>query len=115
MTDEGQINVFKCLDFIRDNAAAYAKAKADRIFLEEFRKSKKSLLMRQAELNGHKTAATQEREAYADPEYIQLLEGLREATEAEEALRWKIEGAKLKIAVFQTLEATKRMEAKVIQ
>jgi hypothetical protein len=114
MTDEGEIRIFAALDFIRDQAPAYAKAKAERVYLEEFRKSKKALLMCDAEKAGHKSAASQEREAYADSEYVALLEGLKEAVEAEETLRWRIVAAQARIETWRTLEANKRAEAKVL-
>lgn len=109
-----EINVFKVLDFIRDNAPAYAKAKADRVYLEEFRKTKKALLMRVAEAKGINAANAQEREAYAHPEYIQLLEGLRDAVEREEQLRWHFVAAQAKIECWRTVEANKRAEAKTL-
>ncbi|CAB5156156.1 hypothetical protein UFOVP150_51 [uncultured Caudovirales phage] len=112
MSDD--INIFRCLDFIRDTSSKYAKAKAERIYLEEFRKSKKSLLMRDAEIAGHKSAATQEREAYAHEEYVQLLEALRSAVESEETLRWQITAASAKIEVWRSLSANERMEKKVL-
>lgn len=114
MTTESEINIFRSLDFIRDNAPAYAKAKSERIYLEEFRKSKKALCMRTAELAGHKTAAMQEREAYADPEYLAVLDGLRAAVEEEERLRWLIVGAQAKIEAWRTIEANRRAEAKTL-
>jgi len=40
--DDSQINIFRALDFIRDNAQPYANAKAQRVYLENFRKSKKA-------------------------------------------------------------------------
>ncbi|WP_229520065.1 hypothetical protein [Massilia oculi] len=114
MTTESEINIFRSLDFIRDNAPAYAKAKSERVYLEEFRKSKKALLMRDAEIAGHKSAVSQEREAYADPAYMQLLDGLRVAVEQEEALKWLIVGAQAKIEVWRTIEANRRAEAKTL-
>lgn len=114
MTTESEINIFRSLDFIRDNAPAYAKAKSERVYLEEFRKSKKAMLMRDAEVAGHKSAVAQEREAYADPGYLQLLDGLRVAVEQEEALRWLIVGAQAKIEVWRTIEANRRAEAKTL-
>ena len=36
---------------IRDKAPKYGEAKAQRVYLEEFRKSKKAMLMREALLN----------------------------------------------------------------
>ena len=112
MSDE--ISLFRCLDFIKSNAKAYAQAKANRIHLEQFRKSKKALLMRQAELDGHKTAATQEREAYAHPEYLELLEGLREAVAEEERLRWLMVAAEVSTECWRSLESSKRIEAKAL-
>jgi hypothetical protein len=114
MSPDTEINIFKALDFIRDNAPAYAKAKSERIYLEEFRKSKKALLMRAAEIAGHKTGAAQEREAYAHDDYMALLEGLRSAVEQEEALRWLIVGAQAKIEAWRTIEANRRAEAKTL-
>ena len=40
------------VDFILKRAADYAKAKSQRVHLEEFRKSKKSLLMKRALMQG---------------------------------------------------------------
>jgi hypothetical protein len=114
MTGEGEFNIFKALDFIRDKAPAYAKAKAERIYLEEFRKTKKALCMRAAESSGTNAISAQERDAYADPEYRALLEGLREAVQKEEELRWLIVGAQAKIEVWRTLEANRRVEAKTV-
>ena len=39
---------YKAIDYIVANAPKYAKAKAERIYLEEFRKTKKALLMKVA-------------------------------------------------------------------
>lgn len=114
MSDDSEINIFKALDFIRDQAPIYAKAKAARVYLENFRKSKKAILMRAAELKGHKTAAIQEREAYANPEYIEVLEALQVATEEEERLRWMIVAAEAKIECWRTLESTRRAEARTL-
>ena len=100
------------LTFIRDNAVKYAKAKADRVYLEEFRKSKKAMLFIEAEKQGVKTIAEREAWAYAHPEYQQLLEGLRVAIEAEEKTRMMIEAARLKINLYQTHQADQRAERK---
>lgn len=105
-----EINIFKALDFIRDHAESYAKAKAERVYIEEYRKTKKAVLMQAAELEGHKSSAAQEREAYAHPEYEALLLGLRDAVAEEERLRWQIEAAKIKCEVWRTLNANMRTE-----
>jgi len=92
--------------------SAYAKAKADRIYLEEFRKSKKALLMKDALGKGIEAANAQEREAYADPEYQILLRGLQEAIEAEETLKWMLEAARMKTDIWRTEQANIRLEVK---
>lgn len=114
MSDESDINIFRALDFLRDNAPAYAKAKAERVYLEEFRKSKKAILMRAAEMAGHKSAVAQEREAYADEEYRELLGALSEAVAAEETLRWRMVAAQARIEVWRTIESSRRYEAKTL-
>lgn len=111
---EYEINVFLALDFIRDHAPEYAQAKAERVYLEQFRKTCKALGMRDAELAGHKSAVVQEREAYAQPAYMQVLEGLKAAVENEERLRWRMVAAQAKIEVWRTLESTRRIEAKTV-
>lgn len=98
------------LNEMRTLAEEYAKAYSDRNYLEEYKKSKLALLMKQAEVDGHKTAAAQEREARADPEYIALLQNLRTATEISESTRWKLEISKLGVAVWQTQNANERAE-----
>jgi len=100
---------------IRDKAPAYGEAKAQRVYLEEFRKSQKALLMKDALVMGYEAANAQEREAYADPTYHQLLKGLAAAIEKEETLRWEIEAARLDIEVWRTREATNRVQDRAHQ
>jgi len=95
---------------IRDKAPAYGEAKAQRVYLEEYRKSKKALLMKDALKLGIESAAAQEREAYADPAYHQLLKGLAVAIEAEETLKWEMESARLDIEIWRSREATNRTQ-----
>ena len=89
-------------------APAHAKAKAERVYLEEFRKSKKALLMKQAETEGRKSAAAQEVEAYAHHEYQTLLEALRVAVEAEELARWRMVSCQAAIDVWRSQESSNR-------
>ena len=100
---------------IRDKASAYGEAKAQRVYLDEFRKSKKALLMKDALSMGFEAANAQEREAYADPEYHQLLKGLAEAIHQEETFKWQIEAARLDIEIWRTREATNRVQDKAHQ
>jgi len=64
----------KAIQYLIDTAPLYAKAKADRIYLESFVKSRKAQLMSQA---GTEVLGKQETYAYAHPEYIAILEGIR--------------------------------------
>ena len=99
-------------DTIREKAAAYGEAKAQRVYLEEFKSSKRALLMKDSLLLGEKAVNAQEREAYSDPEYVQLLKGLKEAVESEEEIRWGLVAAQARIEVWRSMEATNRAEGK---
>ncbi len=91
-------------------ADKYAKAQSQADHLFEFRKSKKALLMQQAETAGHKTAATQEREAYAHPDYIELLKGLQVATEQALSLKWQLDLFRMRFDWARTKAANTRAE-----
>lgn len=106
MADRLPIDPNSAVDAIIAMAPRYAKAKAERVYLEEFRKSKKAILMQASE---SKVSATQERDAYAHQEYIGLLAALQVATETEEALRWKMIAAQLRVEVWRTTESSNRM------
>lgn len=103
---------YKAIEFIIAKAPLFAAAKAKRVMLEEYRKSKKALLMKDALRNGIEAANAQEREAYADPEYVKLLEGLAAAIEEEETLRWHLEAARMKTDIWRTEQANARLEVK---
>lgn len=101
------------LEELRETAKKYAEHYAERNYLEEFKKSKLAILMKQAEQTGHTSAAAQEREARANPEYKELLDGLKAATERSEYLRWELELAKMRVSLFQTQQANMRVERKI--
>ena len=101
----------EAIDFIYKNATPFAQAKARRIYLEEFRKSKKALLMQDS--NGA-SAAIQERDAYAHEEYRQLLDGLQAAVEVEETLRFQMIAAQLRVDVWRSEESSARFVTKAL-
>jgi hypothetical protein len=103
-----EINPNAAVDFLLKNAGLFAKAKSDRVFLEEFRKSKKALLMQEAFFAGVDTMAGQERDAYARQEYRDLLDGLKTAVEVEENLKWKMTAAQLRVEIWRSMEASNR-------
>lgn len=101
--------VENALAIIRDNAKTYAEAKAKRVYLEEYRKSKKALLIQSAP-DTCKTGLEKESYAYAHPEYLELLEGLKEAVAIEEELRFKFKAAELRFEQWRTMQANNRAE-----
>lgn len=103
VTDE---QVEKAIDFIRDNAPLLAEARGKRVYLEEYRKSKKAMLFISFKEG---TVADREARAYSDPEYIELLRGLEEAVKEEERLRWMMTAAQVKVEVWRTQQANRRV------
>lgn len=97
------------INWIRDHAALYAKAKSERVYLEQYRKSKKAILIHNAPAD-YKTAQSRESYAYAHAEYLEVLEGLKVAVEEEERLRFLIRAAELKFDQWRTLQANRRVE-----
>lgn len=98
------------VDFIFKVSPEFAKAKAERVQLQEFRKSLKALLMAK---HLDKPLGAQEREAYAADEYQQLLKDLAAAVELEAQLEWQLEAAKMRVDIWRTKSANDRMEGKV--
>jgi hypothetical protein len=107
-----QIDPHKSIDFIFKHSKEYAQAKAEVTYLEEFRKSKKAILFSQAIGN---TVADRENQAYAHPEYQELLKGLQAAVERAEELRWKLIAAQARIDVWRSQEASNRTMDRVTQ
>jgi hypothetical protein len=99
------INPHEAINFMIKNAKAYAEAKANVTYLEQYRKSKKALLFANAMGN---TIADKEAYAYSHPEYIELLDGLKEAVAEAERLRWMLVAAQARIDVWRSQEASNR-------
>ena len=104
--NQKQIN--DAVDYIYTHGQKYAQAKANLTYMEEYRKTLKAMLMKQAIVDGVKSSVAAEMEAYADPKYKQHLEDLRTAVEAAEGFRWGLVSAQARIEVFRTLEASNR-------
>lgn len=92
---------------MREVAPKLAEAKANRIYLTEFRKSKKAILYQEAP-DG--TIAEKEAYAYSHPDYLEVLSGLKAAVQVEEELRYRMEVAKQRIELFRTEQANLRSE-----
>lgn len=96
----------------RQMGVPYGKAKAQRVYLEEYKKSLLALLMKGAEQAGHKAVSAQEREALCNQQYVALIEQLKDAVEAEESQRFDIKRIEMEIEVWRTEQANERMERK---
>lgn len=102
-------DIEKAVEYLRDNSRAAAQAKANRIYMEEYRKVIKAQIMR--EFAG--ALGMQEREAYADSRYTQHLEAVKEAVEKDEYHRWMMSAAEAKIEAWRTQQANNRALDKV--
>lgn len=102
----------KAVDYILTNAPKHAAAKANRVYLEEFRKSKKAMLMN---ASTEKSAVAREQFAYSHAEYIALLEGLKAAIEIEETLRWVMVAAQARVEIWRTQSANNRNQDRTLR
>jgi len=102
----------KAVDFLVEHSRQYAQAKADRVHLEHFRKSRKALLMNECQ---EKAVTAREQYAYSHPDYVALLDGLREAVRVEETLRWRLTAAQLRVEVWRSENANNRNQDRALR
>jgi len=102
----------KAVDYLIANAGKFAEAKSQRVYLEEFRKSKKALLMAQST---ESAANAREQFAYAHPEYLSLLNGLKAAIEVEEKLKWDMVAAQARVEIWRTEQANNRNQDRTMR
>lgn len=95
----------KAIEFIIKQSGIYAQAKANRVYIENYLRSAKSKMMMESTAT---SIAAKEMEAYATDDYIALLDGLKEAIETEEKLRWQLIAAQERVQIWRTQEATNR-------
>ena len=108
MTDPNE-----AIDYIIANSKLYAQARAERIYMEELRKTIKAELCKTALHHGFDAVNAQEREAYSDPIYRKHLLAIKEAVAAEEQLRWMLIAAQARIDVWRSIEASNRVQDRV--
>jgi hypothetical protein len=97
-------------DAFEKTSEAWASAQATYEQLDEFKKSKLAMLMQQAEAQGHKTAAIQDREARASAEYLKLIENIGTAQRQALALRQKLKAMEMRFEWQRTKAANRRAE-----
>ena len=98
-------DVEKAVDWLRDNADSCAKARATRIYLEEYRKSLKALLMSKYP---DMSVSAQEREAYAHQDYQSNLKLMQQAIYEDERMKFFRASAEVKIEAWRTQQANIR-------
>jgi len=108
MTDPNE-----AIDYIIAKSKEYAQARANRIYMEELRKTLKAELCKTALHHGFEAVNAQEREAYSDPNYRAHLVAIKQAVEAEEQLRWMLIAAQARVDCWRTQEASNRFVEKV--
>jgi hypothetical protein len=104
-----EINPNKAIQYLMDTAPLYAQAKANRMYLEEMRKSVKAKLMKGCQ---ETVLGKQEIFAYAHPDYIEILEGIKAAVEQEENYRWMMAAAQARVEVWRTNKYSERAEVR---
>ena len=107
--DINEIDPLRCAKFIQDTAPKFAKAKADRTFIENYLRTVKSQLMGDSDAT---SLGQREADAYASQKYVEQLNGLREAVEQEETYRWQMTAAQAKLEIWKTTEYSRRAEMK---
>ena len=88
------------LDYLRENADVAANARADRIYLEEYTKSLRALIMSEHPLLA---VNAQEREALSDKRYLKHLEALREAVFHDERHKFRLRAVEARLSAWQTM------------
>ncbi len=94
------------VNYIIKHSQEYALAKANVVYLEQFRKTQKAICF-QSSLRS--TMAEKEADAYAHKDYIAVLDGLKDAVETAERLRWMLVAAQARIEIYRTQEASNRV------
>jgi hypothetical protein len=97
--------VSKALDHLTMRAEDAAKARAERIYVEEYRKTVKAQIMQE---HTDLPIGAQEREAYADPRYTAHLEAIRQAITEDERMRFLREAATATIEAWRTQSSNER-------
>lgn len=99
-------DVEEAIKYLSENAEAAAKAIAEVEYLEAYRSSLKATLMKQS---SESSAAAQERDAYAHPNYVAHLSAIRTAVETAEKHKFLLAAKRAIISAWQTQKANHRV------
>lgn len=100
------------LDWLKDHSSLAAKARAERVYLEEWLPSLRAQLAAKA-IEAGSSAAAADVAAKSHPDYQIALKGYREAVERDEKYRWERTRADAVIEVWRSHQATARAMGKV--
>jgi hypothetical protein len=90
----------EAVDYEHDQAAAAARATAHRNYCEHYRKSLIAIIEKEhLDLPGY----AQEREALADPRYLEFLKGLEQAIFEDELHKHHVSASKTDVGAWQTM------------
>ena len=93
------------VDWLRDTAQEAAQKRAERLYLDEYRKVLRAKLMKQ---HMDLPVSAQEREALADPKYEEHLQALKIAIDEDERMRFLRVAAEAKIEAWRSMNANHR-------
>ena len=93
------------VDWLRDTAQEAAQKRAERLYLDEYRKVLRAKLMKQ---HMDLPVSAQEREALADPQYAEHLQALKTAIDEDEKMRFLRVAAEAKIEAWRSMNANHR-------
>lgn len=93
------------VDWLRDTANEAAQKRAERLYLDEYRKVLRAKLMKQ---HMDLPVSAQEREALADPQYAEHLQALKTAIDEDEKMRFLRVAAEAKIEAWRSMNANHR-------
>ena len=102
---DAQGKAAKATQYLIDSAAEIAAAKSDLVKAENMLRVVKALAMRHSD---EKSAAAQEREAYASHQYLAAVNELAAVAGEFEKLRSLREAAKMQIEYWRSLNANQR-------
>jgi hypothetical protein len=101
----------KAIDYIRDSAPIYAKAKAERTYIENYLKVVKATEMANSD---KKTLGDREIDAYMSMTYETQLQAMRQVVATEEELKYRMEAAKLRFEHWKVQQFNNRVEARAM-
>ena len=107
ITDE---EIERALAWMVANADKAAKARADRLLIEESLKPIKAKLMK---ASGQDSIGAQERDALASEAYADALNGFHAAVHEDERFRVLYKSAEARIEAWRTLSSNNRAQGKI--